>query len=481
MKTASCFRIQLGYKTRLEGPDAKSVDKQDVVKVGYGIVSEEARPMIVAKFGGSSLADAAAWQQVKAIVQMDRDRRCLVVSAPGKRSSGDDKVTDLLYRCFDLQMAGESIKPLFERIAERYRNIAQALQISCELEVWLEETFLAIQGGASRDFAASRGEYLCARLFAAFIGWSFVDAALGVCFDKDGQTDYERTNVQLKQALAPHDRAVVPGFYGCGPGGEIRTFSRGGSDVSGALVACALNADLYENWTDVTGFRSADPRVVPDAGFIANMTYRELRELSYMGATVLHEDAVFPVRRAGIPTSLRNTFNPLHPGTMIHYSAVRVPKKPMVTGIAGQKGYTLVSIEKDMMNSELGFGRKVLQVFESFGINFEHLPTGIDGMCVIVMTKNFKPNREKILESIMEAAAPDIINVQDHLAMVATVGTGMHHQLGIAARLFTSLVEQGINITTISQLPSEISIIVGIEEDQLDDAIRSLYDTFLRT
>jgi len=437
--------------------------------------------MIVAKFGGTSLADAAAWQQVRTIVHMDRQRTCLVLSAPGKRSSNDEKVTDLLYRCHDLHKAGESIVSVFERIAERYRDIARALQIESGLETWLEEERQAIVSGASRDYTASRGEYLCARLFAAFMQWPFVDAALGVCFDKDGTTDYERTNTRLGQALAPYAKAVVPGFYGCGPEGEIRTFSRGGSDITGALAACAMNADLYENWTDVTGFRSADPRIVPDASFIAHMTYRELRELSYMGASVLHEDAVFPVRRAGIPTSLRNTFDPLHPGTMIHYSAASAVKKPKVTGIAGQKGYSLISLEKDSMNSELGFGRKVLQVFEDFGINFEHLPTGIDGMCVVVLTENFKPKQEALLERIMEVAAPDVISVQEHLAMVATVGTGMHRQLGIAARLFTSLVEQGINIKTISQLPSEISIIVGIEEEQLSAAIRALYDAFVRT
>ena len=437
--------------------------------------------MIVAKFGGSSLADSAAWQQVRTIVQMDRERRCLVLSAPGKRSAADDKVTDLLYRCHDLQRAGEDIGPVFERIAGRYRDIARTLKIECGLETWLQEEHQRILGGASRDYTVSRGEYLCARLFAAYMQWPFVDAALGVCFAADGTTDYERTNTRLGQALTPHAKAVVPGFYGCGPEGEIRTFSRGGSDVTGALVACAMNADLYENWTDVTGFRSADPRIVPDASFIAHMTYRELRELSYMGASVLHEDAVFPVRRAGIPTSLRNTFDPLHPGTMIHFSAASAAKKPQVTGIAGQKGYSLVSLEKDSMNSELGFGRKVLQVFEDFGINFEHLPTGIDGMCVVVLTENFKPKQEALMERIMEVAAPDVISVQEHLAMVATVGTGMHRQLGIAARLFTSLVEQGINIKTISQLPSEISIIVGIEEEQLSAAIRALYDTFVRT
>jgi aspartate kinase len=437
--------------------------------------------VIVAKFGGSSLADASAWQQVRAIVQMDRERRCLVLSAPGKRSAADDKVTDLLYRCHDLHRTGENIESVFERIAGRYRDIARALQIESGLETWLEEERLAILRGASRDYVASRGEYLCARLFAAYMQWPFVDAAQGVCFTAEGMTDYERTNTLLRQALAPHAKAIVPGFYGCSPEGEIRTFSRGGSDVTGALVACAMNADLYENWTDVTGFRSADPRVVPDASFIAHMTYRELRELSYMGASVLHEDAVFPVRRAGIPTSLRNTFDPMHPGTLIHYSAASAVKKPKVTGIAGQRGYSLVSLEKDSMNSELGFGRKVLQVFEDFGVNFEHLPTGIDGMCVVVLTENFRPKQEALLERIMEVAAPDVISVQEHLAMVATVGTGMHRQLGIAARLFTSLVEQGINIKTISQLPSEISIIVGIEEEQLSTAIRALYDTFVRT
>jgi len=437
--------------------------------------------VIVAKFGGSSLANAIAWQQVRAIVQLDRERCYLVLSAPGKRSAADDKVTDLLYRCHDLHKTGENITSVFERIAERYRDIAQALQIESDLETWLEEERQAILGGASRAYTASRGEYLCARLFAAYMQWPFVDAALGVCFDMDGLTDYERTNTQLGKALAPHAKAIVPGFYGCNPEGEICTFSRGGSDVTGALVACAMNADLYENWTDVTGFRSADPRIVPDASFIAHMTYRELRELSYMGASVLHEDAVFPVRRAGIPTSLRNTFNPLHPGTMIHYSAASVTKKPLVTGIAGQKGYSLISLEKDMMNNELGFGRKVLQVFEDYGINFEHLPTGIDGMCVVVLTESFKPKREAILERIMEVAAPDVINVQEHLAMVATVGTGMRRHLGIAARLFTSLVEQGINIITISQLPSELSIIVGIDEEQLSDAILAIYDTFVRT
>ncbi|MHC1786329.1 MAG: aspartate kinase [Christensenellales bacterium] len=437
-------------------------------------------PVIAAKFGGTSLADASAWQRVRAILEMDRQRRYIVLSAPGKRAAGDEKITDLLYRCHDLAKAGSSIGSVFERIRARYLGIAEALDIVCGLEVWLEEVAAAIQGGASSAYAASRGEYLCARLFSAYMDLPFIDAALGVRFDSEGDPDHEATYAALAEALAPYPRAVIPGFYGSDPGGGIRTFSRGGSDITGALVACALNADLYENWTDVTGFRSADPRIVEDAGFITHMTYRELRELSYMGASVLHEDAVFPVRQAGIATSLRNTFDPLHPGTTIHYSASRNGKQNLVTGIAGQKGYTLISLEKDRMNVELGFGRKVLQVFETFGINFEHLPTGIDTLCVVVQAESFQPRREEIIAGLMDAVAPDIITVDDHLAMIATVGAGMKNHFGIAARLFTSLVEQGINIKTISQVPSEISIIVGIKEEDLDRGIRAIYDAFLR-
>lgn len=437
--------------------------------------------MITAKFGGSSLADAAAWRQVRAILEMDRERRYIVLSAPGRRGPGDDKITDLLYRCQALAARGKRADELFDKVTERYLQIAKELGIECDLPAWLDEVRAAIGRGASPDFAASRGEYLCARLFAAYMGMPFVDAAEGVRFDAQGSTDYRATSEGLGRALSPYPRAVIPGFYGLDPEGQIRTFSRGGSDVTGALVACALNADLYENWTDVTGFRSADPRVVPDAGFISHMTYRELRELSYMGASVLHEDAVFPVRRVGIPTSLRNTFDPLHPGTTIHYSAPWHGKQGQVTGIAGQAGYTLISLEKDRMNVELGFGRRVMQVFEDFGINFEHLPTGIDTLCVVVQGESFYPHREAVIKKLVEAVSPDTITVDDHLAMLAVVGTGMRNQYGVAARLFTALWEQGINIKTLTQVPSEISIIVGIREEDLNTSIRAVYDAFLRS
>ena len=437
--------------------------------------------MITAKFGGSSLADAAAWRQVRAILDMDRDRRYIVVSAPGKRNGGDDKITDLLYRCLAQAQAGEAIDADFDRIARRYLDIARELEIASDLPLWLNEVKAAMQAGATREYAASRGEYLCARLFAAYLDVPFVDAATAVCFDMAGNTDYEATNAALAQALSPLPRAVIPGFYGSDPQGDIRTFSRGGSDVTGALVACALNVDLYENWTDVTGFRAADPRIVPDAGFIAHMTYRELRELSYMGASVLHEDAVFPVRKVGIPTSLRNTFDPLHPGTTIHYSGSRQGLQSQVTGIAGQKGYTLISLEKDRMNVEVGFGRRVLQVFEDYGINFEHLPTGIDTLCVVVHADSFDHRKEEIIERLVAVAEPDNITVDDHLAMIATVGTGMKNQFGIAARLFTALWEHGINVKTLSQVPSEISIIVGLREEDLSAGIRAIYDAFLRS
>ena len=407
-------------------------------------------------------------------------RRYIVVSAPGKRSGSDDKVTDLLLRCHALSGEGEDFAGVFQRIADRYLDIAAALGVTCALDSWLDALFQAISAGASRDYVASRGEYLCARLFAAYMDLPFVDAAEGIFFDENGQTDYDATNARLGDILLPLEGAVIPGFYGSGPDGSIRTFSRGGSDVTGALVACAVRADLYENWTDITGFRAADPRVVPDAAFISNMTYRELRELSYMGASVLHEDAVLPVRKHGIATSLRNTFDPLHPGTMIHYSIPRTAHQPLVTGVAGQKGYTLVSLEKDSMNAQVGFGRKVLQIFEDFGISFEHMPTGIDAMCVVVESSQLRPVREALLRRLEAELQPDLLAVHDHLAMLATVGTGMQRRCGVAARLFTCLAEQGISIQTLSQIPSELSIIVGIDEEELNHAISAVYDTFLR-
>ena len=436
--------------------------------------------MIVTKFGGSSLADAAQFKKVKSILQMDSERKFVVPSAPGKRGPGDDKITDLLYAAHAAAKNGKPFQHLLERIEARYQEIAGELGIDIDLKAEFARIGDALKNGASPDYAASRGEYLNGKLLAKYLGMPFVDAKDVVRFTRDGRLLEEETNLIMGDTLHNLAHAVVPGFYGADEDGNIHTFSRGGSDVSGALVARAVNADLYENWTDVTGFRMADPRIVPDAQFISTLTYRELRELSYMGATVLHEDAVFPVRKAGIPTNIRNTNDPKHPGTMIRASAGPNDHGHVITGIAGHKGFSVVSVEKDMMNAELGFGRRVLQAFEEYGISFEHLPTGIDTMCVVVHGKELEPHKQEVLARIQELVNPDTITVSDHLALIATVGRGMVRNFGTAARLFTAISSQGISIRTIDQGSSELNIIVGVDEDDFETAVKAIYDTFVR-
>ena len=435
--------------------------------------------MIVAKFGGSSLADAAQFVKVKHILDMDSERKYVVPSAPGKRGPGDDKITDLLYASHAAAQSGKSFRHLLERIQARYSEIAEELSIDMDIAGEFSVIAQALQAGASRDYAASRGEYLNGKLLSKYLGIPFVDAAEVVRFNAEGKLMEEETNALIADRLHGLPRAVIPGFYGAEENGAIRTFSRGGSDVSGALVARAVNADVYENWTDVTGFRMADPRIVPDAQFISTLTYRELRELSYMGATVLHEDAVFPVRKAGIPTNIRNTNDPKHPGTMIRAAAGQ-DNAHVITGIAGHKGFSIVSVEKDMMNAELGFGRRVLQAFEENNISFEHLPTGIDTMCVVVHEKELAPHKEAVLARIQELVAPDQLTVSDHLALIATVGRGMVRNFGTAARLFTAISSQGISIRTIDQGSSELNIIVGVDEDDFEAAVKAIYDAFVR-
>lgn len=438
--------------------------------------------MIVAKFGGTSLADAQQFEKVGAIIKSDPERRYIVPSAPGKQHDKDEKITDLLLTCHQIVTTGSSCASVFDRIRARYLRIAADLGVNNEKLV--SELAIAqerIQGGETRDYAASRGEYLNGLLLAAYLRIPFVDAADVIRFEENGNLDQNETYRLIEEHVMPLHDAVIPGFYGADRKGKVHVFSRGGSDISGALVARGLNADTYENWTDVSGFRTADPRVVPDAKFIQDMTYRELRELSYMGASVLHEDAVFPVRMAGIPTNIRNTNDPLHPGTMIHYSPLRNGVTPIVTGIAGRKGFSTVMIEKDRMNAEVGFGRKVLQVFEECNLNFEHLPTGIDAMCVILPTASLTPHRDEIMDKISKVVSPDQITIHDGLAMVATVGTGMLKQFGTAARLFTAIAEQGISIKTMLQTPTELSMLIGIDEHDLTKAICAIYDAFIRT
>ena len=434
---------------------------------------------IVTKFGGSSLADAGQFAKVKAILAMDPARKYVVPSAPGRRFKDDDKVTDLLYRCHRQRSAGEDYQDTFDLIAARYMDIAEELGLHCDLGAALDEVNENIAGGASADYCASRGEYLNGLLLADYLGWRFLDAAQAVKFDAQGVLDSEETNRVLGQLLADGVPTVVPGFYGAMPDGSVHTFSRGGSDITGAIVARAAEADVYENWTDVSGFLMADPRIVTNPREISAITYQELRELSYMGASVLHEDAVFPVHAAGIPTNIRNTNNPEHPGTIISLDAPVSGSVPTITGVAGRKGFSVISVEKAMMNSEKGFGRKVLQVVEEAGLSFEHLPTGIDTMCVVVAGEALAPVREEVVGRILELTHADTLTVHDNMSIIATVGRGMVHNCGTAARLFSAMSQAGINVRMIDQGSSELSIIVGVDDQDFEKTIQAIYSAFV--
>ena len=434
---------------------------------------------IVTKFGGSSLADAGQFAKVKAILAMDPARKYVVPSAPGRRFKDDDKVTDLLYRCHRQRSAGEDYQDTFDLIAARYMDIAEELGLHCDLGAALDEVNENIASGASADYCASRGEYLNGLLLADYLGWRFLDAAQAVKFDAQGVLDSEETNRVLGALLADGVPTVVPGFYGALPDGSIHTFSRGGSDITGAIVARAVEADVYENWTDVSGFLMADPRIVTNPREISAITYQELRELSYMGASVLHEDAVFPVHAAGIPTNIRNTNNPEHPGTIISLEAPVSGSVPTITGVAGRKGFSVISVEKAMMNSEKGFGRKVLQVVEEAGLSFEHLPTGIDTMCVVVAGEALAPVREEVVGRILELTHADTLTVHDNMSIIATVGRGMVHNCGTAARLFSAMSQAGINVRMIDQGSSELSIIVGVDDQDFEKTIQAIYSAFV--
>ncbi len=435
---------------------------------------------IVVKFGGSSLASAKQFKKVGDIIRADKNRRYVVPSAPGKRNDKDEKVTDLLYQCYDAASQGKSYKKILDKIRERYEEIINGLDLNLNLDhefQVIEENFLA---GIGRDYAASRGEYLNGILMAAYLGVEFIDAAEVVFFDENGNFLSEETNQELEERLTHTERAVIPGFYGSAKDGSIRTFSRGGSDITGSIVARAIHADLYENWTDVSGFLVADPRIVEDPEVIETITYKELRELSYMGASVLHEDAIFPVRKEGIPIHIRNTNRPQDKGTLIVENTCRKPKH-IITGIAGKKGFCSMYIEKAMMNSEVGFGRKVLGVLEDQGISFEHMPSGIDTMTLFIHQTEFMAHEQQVIAGIHRAAAPDYIDLESDLALVAVVGRGMKGSRGTAARVFAALAHARINIKMIDQGSSESNIIVGVRNEDFEDAIRAIYDVFVTT
>ncbi len=435
---------------------------------------------IVTKFGGSSLANDEQFRKVRSILDLEPTRRYLVPSAPGKRFSGDEKVTDLLYQCHEAASAGKPVAELFSRIRERYSSIARNLHLKVDVDAALDEVERGIAGGKSRDWCASRGEYLCGLLIADYLGWRFVDAAEGIRFREDGSLDDGKTQELLSALLADGHPSVIPGFYGAREDGEVVTFSRGGSDITGALVARAVGADVYENWTDVSGFLMADPRIVDNPAEISSITYKELRELSHMGASVLHENAMFPVHYAGIPTNIRNTNKPYHPGTMISRNAPTEVSVPTITGIAGHKGYSVINIEKNMMNSEVGFGRKVLSILEDYGISFEHMPTGIDSMCVVVSSEQLTARREEVLarlEKLVEGSGS--VSVSDNMSIIATVGRGMVHNCGTAARLFSAMSRARINVRMIDQGSSELSIIVGVNDSDFEATIRAIYHEFV--
>ncbi|MBR2823687.1 MAG: aspartate kinase [Clostridia bacterium] len=435
---------------------------------------------IVTKFGGSSLASDEQFRKVRSILELEPTRRYLIPSAPGKRFSSDEKVTDLLYRCHSLAAEGKPFEDQFVKIRERYLSISQHLHLELDIEGALEEVRQGIAGGRSRDWCASRGEYLCGLLVANYLGWRFVDAAEGVRFRDDGTLDDEKTQELLSALLQDGRPSVVPGFYGAREDGEVVTFSRGGSDITGALVARAVGADVYENWTDVSGFLMADPRIIDGPAEISSITYKELRELSHMGASVLHEDAMFPVHRAGIPTNIRNTNKPYHPGTLISKNAPNEVSVPTITGIAGHQGYSVINVEKNMMNSEVGFGRKVLSVLEEYGISFEHMPTGIDSMCVVVKSELLASHREEILEKLEKLVdGSGSVSVADNLSIIATVGRGMVHNCGTAARLFSAMSRARINVRMIDQGSSELSIIVGVNDSDFEATIQAIYHEFV--
>ena len=434
----------------------------------------------VVKFGGSSLADAQQFEKVKSIITADGARRFVVPSAPGKRYSGDTKVTDMLYNCYDLAVKGKDFSKEFEKIKERYNSIISELG----LEISLDEEFDVVKacfiGKAGRDYAASRGEYLNGIVLANYLGFSFIDAADVIFFNDAGQFDPKKTRKVLSERLESLENDVIPGCYGSMPNDTIKTFSRGGSDITGSIVAAAVGADIYENWTDVSGFLTCDPRIVDDPEPIKVITYKELRELSYMGATVLHEDAIFPVRKAGIPINIKNTNKPDDAGTMIVESTSQKPAYT-ITGIAGKKGFTVVNIEKDMMNAEVGFGRKVLEVFEKNGICFEHMPSGIDTMSVVVHQAEFAPKEQEILSGLHRNCQPDIIDIETDLALIAVVGRAMKSNRGTAGRIFSALAHAHVNVKMIDQGSSELNIIIGVSEDDFEKAMKAIYDIFVST
>ncbi len=431
----------------------------------------------VAKFGGSSVADGIQLTKTKQIIESDPDRRYIVVSAPGKRFDGDSKITDLLYLCKTHAEHNLPYDQLFQVIADRFMAVQMNLDVDVDLHAHFDEIKANLGKGCTADYIASRGEYLNAVLIAAFLGYDFVDTEGLIQFDSKGRLKQQETDEALRAELAKHERAVLPGFYGSLPNGDIKTFSRGGSDVTGSLVARAVGADIYENWTDVSGFLMADPRIVKDPKPIHKISYMELRELSYMGASVLHEDAIFPARMANIPINIRNTNIPEDPGTII----TAEPDKEntnVITGIAGSKDFTVIAIYKNMLAGERGFIRRILSILEDFDMSIEHVPTGIDTISIVLSNKTLDGRLDEVMDAIEKQVNPDTIEAFEDMAMIATVGHGMSRRPGTSATLFTALANADVNIRMIDQGSSELNIIVGVQNKDFNKAIKAIYEAF---
>lgn len=435
----------------------------------------------VVKFGGSSLASAEQFKKVGDIIRAEADRKYVVPSAPGKRNSKDTKVTDMLYACYALAEAGKNFDKELNQIKARYEEIIKGLDLRADL---LDKEFEIVKAQfaakAGKDYAASRGEYLNGIIMAEYLGYQFLDAAEVIFFDEKGEFLSEETHKALKARMKEYDNVVLPGFYGAKLDGTVKTFSRGGSDITGSILARAVHANIYENWTDVSGVLLADPRIVENPIGINTITYKELRELAYMGFSVLHEDALFPVRTSGIPINIRNTNRPEDEGTMIVESTCKQPEYT-ITGVAGKKGFVSVNIEKDKMNSEVGFGRKVLQAFEESGISFEHMPSGIDTLSVFVHQPEFEGKEQIVLSTLHRLCQPDSIEIDADLALVAVVGRGMKSNRGVAARVLAALAHNNINVRMIDQGSSELNIILGVKNSDFETAIKAIYDIFVTT
>lgn len=433
----------------------------------------------VCKFGGTSMADGNVIAEVKKIIESDSSRRYVVVSAPGKRYSGDTKVTDLLYACYNEVMESGTCAKSFKAVRARFNDIVRQLHLNLDIDGVLDETQKLIDEYKSEDFTASRGEYLSARIVAGYFGAKFIDAEEVIFFNGDGTLNGEKSYSAVAKAIVGVERAVFPGFYGMGTDGRVKTFSRGGSDISGAVVARAVNASVYENWTDVSGFLACDPRIVDSPKNIKNLSYKELRELSYMGADVLHSESIFPVRKANIPIQIKNTFRPQDCGTAIIPTSRYVPSGNVVTGIAGKKNFTVIFIEKSLMNAEIGFVRKVLSVIENEKIPVEHIPSGIDIVSLIISNEGLDEDKlNRILEGIRSAVEPDVIRVIENIALIATVGHGMSSSVGTSARFFNAIAEADINIKMIDQGSSELNIVIGVKNEDYERCIKAIYKEF---